>query len=219
MADFRRSLSRLRGETKGLAQRLCSAPPLRRVLTWHGPRSSSAFAPTFDDGPNPEFTPSLLELLRAKGARGTFFLLGQRVEEFPELARTIADEGHEIGIHGYDHTSRDLPAQARRTREILRELSVETRLFRPPRGQWTLPMVASMSRMQLSTVLWSLDSHDSRRASGHTALRDETGTVRGGDVLLFHDDNELCLRDLPQVLESAAHQGLVSQHVSTLLQL
>jgi peptidoglycan/xylan/chitin deacetylase (PgdA/CDA1 family) len=212
------SIRSARSRAKRLAQKACSAAPFNRLITWHGRRDGDGIALTFDDGPHPDFTPKLLDLLRREGAVGSFFLLGNRVEKHPDLVVAIADAGHEIGIHGYDHRSVDLPRQTRQTAALLEPLGVRARLFRPPRGQWTPGLLASMRAMGYATVLWSLDSHDSRRANGHR-LRDETMAMQGGDVLLFHDDNDLCLQQIPEVIGAARARGLNPKNVSTVLSL
>lgn len=95
---------------------------------------------TFDDGPDPEQTPRVLDTLRAHGVRATFFLIGSKAELHPEIVRRMAAEGHAIGIHTWSHTpgfpmlrSGAMAADILRCRESLREITgVETDLFRPP---------------------------------------------------------------------------------------
>ena len=104
---------------------------------------------TFDDGPDPEQTPRVLDTLREHGVRATFFLIGSKAELHPEIVRRMAAEGHAIGIHTWSHSpgfpmrrSGAMAADILRCRESLRGITgVETDLFRPPYGV-TNPMVA-----------------------------------------------------------------------------
>ena len=199
-------------------QELCSRRPLRGALTWHGRSSRAAVALTFDDGPNPEYTRGVLDTLDARGAVGTFFVLGQRVETHPEIVREIVERGHEIGIHGYDHGPDDLPGQTRRTTEILSRMGIRSRLFRPPRGRFGPACLAWMVGHRYVTVLWSFDSYDAGRLMGWKSGAVDYQAIGGGDVVLFHDDNELCRDELPRVLDELARKGLSAVSVSSLLE-
>ena len=119
---------------------------------------------TFDDGPDPEMTPRVLDQLRERGVRATFFLVGAKAERHPELVRRIAAEGHDTGIHTWEHaagfpmrSSRAMTADILRCRESLRRIAgVETHLFRPPFGV-TNPMVArAVKRTQSRCIGWSV---------------------------------------------------------------
>ncbi|MBD9235884.1 MAG: polysaccharide deacetylase family protein, partial [Alistipes onderdonkii] len=126
---------------------------------------------TFDDGPDPEQTPRVLDTLREHGVRATFFLIGSKAELHPEIVRRMAAEGHAIGIHTWSHSpgfpmrrSGAMAADILRCRESLREITgVETDLFRPPYGV-TNPMVArAVKRTRSRCVGWSIRSLDTLR--------------------------------------------------------
>jgi peptidoglycan/xylan/chitin deacetylase (PgdA/CDA1 family) len=129
----------------------------------HGPADHRAVALTFDDGPDPVFTPRVLDILAQFGVRGTFFVIGQRAEQHPELIRAIADTGHEVGNHTYTHRPLWLLSPCRTREEIDRCASVLTailgqppRYFRPPWGQSNLAAVRHSARVQQQRILWSL---------------------------------------------------------------
>jgi peptidoglycan-N-acetylglucosamine deacetylase len=129
----------------------------------HGPADHRAVALTFDDGPDPVFTPRVLDILAQFGVRGTFFVIGQRAEQHPELIRAIADTGHEVGNHTYTHRPLWLLSPRRTREEIDRCASVLTailgqppRYFRPPWGQSNLAAVRHSARVQQQRILWSL---------------------------------------------------------------
>ena len=111
---------------------------------------------TFDDGPDPEMTPHVLDLLRERGVRATFFLVGAKAERHPELVRRIAAEGHDTGIHTWEHaagfpmrSSRAMTADILRCRESLRQIAgVETHLFAEPLHRVERPLVRHASAPQ-----------------------------------------------------------------------
>jgi peptidoglycan/xylan/chitin deacetylase (PgdA/CDA1 family) len=154
-----------------------------------------AVALTFDDGPHPEGTPRVLELLRAADARATFFLVGEQVERFPELAREIVASGHEVAVHCFRHVNlmRRLPAATRddlnRTAETIREATgAELRRYRPPYGILTLPALQHARARGWDTVLWRRAGRDWRADATPESIASRLlGKVRGGEVLLLHD--------------------------------
>src|SRR5262249_10657688 len=99
--------------------------PRRRLLV-HGPAQSSAVCLTFDDGPDPTYTPAVLDVLKSHAVSATFFVIGQKAERHPDLIRRMAAEGHVIGNHTYSHSdpektsAHDLIAEVGRTSDILR---------------------------------------------------------------------------------------------------
>src|SRR5574344_385615 len=128
---------------------------------------------TFDDGPHPDFTPMILDVLRERGVKAVFFLIGEKAIENPQIVRRIVDEGHLTGIHSLRHTpeftisskklvKRDLVA----TKNILEELTgVKTKLFRPPYGVTNPSIGGAVKELGLISVGWSLRSFDT--ISGH----------------------------------------------------
>jgi peptidoglycan/xylan/chitin deacetylase (PgdA/CDA1 family) len=190
---------------------------MRRALVWHGSRSRSQVALTFDDGPDPDYTPAILDILASVDATATFFLLGQKIEAHPELVDAIVAGGHELGIHGYDHSSTDLPGQTERTAGLLARHQARTHWFRPPRGQLPPLCFAWMLRHGYGTVMWSFDSFDAGRQMGWKNGPIDYGAIEGGDIVLFHDDNEFCRADLPLVFDHLERRGLRAVSISTLL--
>lgn len=157
-------------------------------------RNERVVALTFDDGPNPEATPRILDVLAASGTVATFFLLGRHVERWPALARRVADEGHVVGNHGWHHRKmhRLSPSRVRDdlelgTAAIVGATGVKPRVFRAPHGfraPWVTPIAASLGQR---TVGWSLGVWDSDRP-GVDAIVDRTvGGTRPGSILLLHD--------------------------------
>lgn len=170
---------------------------------------------TFDDGPNPEYTPSLLDLLDMHEAKASFFLIGEQIEHHPALARRIADAGHTLGNHSYSHPQFERLSLAEQIEEIQRTecllYSVDGRprhMFRPPRGVLPLSMVARCFRERQRICMWSYDTHDySRKPVGHLLPMIQRHPVRSGDILLMHDDGGLVLELLRVLLPEWRRQG------------
>ena len=149
---------------------------------------------TFDDGPDPDGTPAVLDVLREHAARATFFVLGARVVEHPDLVRRIDAEGHELGLHGHEHVT--LPelgplAQLRTLvagRRALRDaLGRAPRLFRAPYGLQTPVTVAFSRLLRMQPVMWSAHAAEWTEQP-LAACRDmvEPG-IRPGGIVLLHD--------------------------------
>lgn len=164
-------------------------PTLGRI-----PSDRKVVALTFDDGPNPDATPVILDTLRKKGVRATFFVLGSHAERWPELVRRISSEGHQLGNHGYFHrklqfkspfyVSRDIRLGIR---AIRRAGAPAPRLFRAPHGfrsPWTTPIASSYGER---TVGWSLGVWDSDRPGAEEIVKRTLEGVSPGSIILLHD--------------------------------
>jgi peptidoglycan-N-acetylglucosamine deacetylase len=150
---------------------------------------------TFDDGPNPSATPLILDALRREQVRATFFVLGRHADRWPHLVRRMADEGHQLGNHGYWHRKlhRRMPGYVRDdltrgTEAIVRASNgVHPRHFRAPHGfrsPWVSPIAASLGQR---TVGWSLGVWDSARPGPAEIVRRALDGMRAGSILLLHD--------------------------------
>jgi peptidoglycan/xylan/chitin deacetylase (PgdA/CDA1 family) len=164
-----------------------------RALT-HLPGPGDVVAITFDDGPNAHATPRILDVLRREKVPATFFVLGRHAERWPELVRRIADEGHQLGNHGYWHRKLHGRSPAyvrddltRGTDEIERASGVRPRHFRAPHGfrnPWVTPIARSLGQQ---TVGWSLGVWDSARPGAIEIARRALEGLRAGSILLLHD--------------------------------
>lgn len=182
--------------------------PLNQAITFRLPAAySHAVALTFDDGPNPEFTPQVLDILRAHQARATFFLLGNACVAHPDLVERIIQENHAIGIHGMDHSSNKLLEQTRHCRKILAS-KVNTNLFRPPRGQLAIKDFPGFIVARFRIIIWSHDLRDSLRYENKCDDHDNPSDIVPGDIVLMHDDNPVCLRELPLILDQLKRKSV-----------
>jgi len=168
-------------------------------VTWRLRQEARDLALTFDDGPNPEVTPRLLDVLAAHGLHATFFVIGEHVARHPELARRIRAGGHALGLHSHTHSRlfncwtpgrvrRDLAACAAAISQATGEPAPV--LFRPPVGLKN-PVVGFVAgRLGLCTVTWTARGRDIGAPTPDAVLKRLSPTVRPGAILLLHDGFE-----------------------------
>lgn len=181
---------------------------------------------TFDDGPSGHFTRDLLDGLAEREIRATFFLCGYRVEQFPNLAARIAQEGHEIGSHSDRHSffsslsPAEVCADLHAAREkILAATGQEPTLLRPPGGIYDAAVIAKTDCADLPLILWSVDPSDWCRSDAAGIVRDVTGNVRSGDVILLHDMSDSSVQAALTIIDELGAQGWEFVKVSELAKL
>ncbi len=176
--------------------RLLGLLPARLVTTRVKAPEKTIFL-SFDDGPNPEFTPPVLDLLKAHDATATFFLIGDQLDLHPGVVQRIVSEGHALGNHSWDHPfmselplDRQLDQIARTDAALARFDGHATHAFRPPCGVLPANLLAHFARIGRTIAFWSYDSHDYERLPAATLLEQvRARPPRAGDVVLMHDDN------------------------------
>ena len=150
---------------------------------------------TFDDGPHPEGTPAVLDLLARAGHGATFFLIGEQVELRPELAKEIVSRGHLVAVHGYRHrlqsrlSSKQLRADLDRARATIQAAAgASPGLHRPPYGVYSPAGLRLAVGSGLKPLLWSRWGKDWRRFANPRRIANRvTRNLRAGDVILLHD--------------------------------
>lgn len=149
---------------------------------------------TFDDGPDPVYTPLVLDVLARHGVNATFFLVGVPACMHPGIVRRIVEEGHAIGSHTRSHpdmwtlSAEEIRREYLDGRAMLEDVSgTEVTLVRPPKGSLGLHGAWTLRRSGLRTVLWSATTDDWRPGSTVESILGATETVVAGDVVLLHD--------------------------------
>jgi peptidoglycan/xylan/chitin deacetylase (PgdA/CDA1 family) len=201
----------------------------------HGPRDGRRVALSFDDGPDPDVTPTVLDALAQHSARATFFSIGRSLEEHPQLARRLVAEGHELGNHSWRHSRwQNFFGVSEQAREIERGAqaiaavtgSHERPLYRPPIGLKSPPLARAAAQHQLTLVAWSLHSRDTRTADPKRMAQRVLKRIRPGDIVLMHDGHDrpgrhrpACAQAVPVILQGLREKGLECVTVSELLHL
>jgi peptidoglycan-N-acetylglucosamine deacetylase len=179
---------------------------------------------TFDDGPDPEVTPRVLELLQARGAQATFFCIGSAASRHPDICREIADRGHRIENHSRHHYATfpflglgGIRAEIAAAQSLLTEIAgAPPRFFRPPAGLRNPLLDPVLHELGLALVSWTRRAYDTRRSDPQRAARRLLDGMAGGDILLLHDGHcartrsgtPVVLEVLPRVLDAVERAGL-----------
>lgn len=167
------------------------------------PEPGNRVAITFDDGPSELYTSEILDVLKEKNAKATFFMVGMQAEKNPDLVKRIVEEGHEVGNHTYGHITVPnspaprLAAQIMRTNfAILQHGGVYPQFLRPPRGMYDMRLRRLAGLLGQNLVLWSLSSQDWHpRATLEGIVRRVVERASAGDIILFHDSGSLLGKD------------------------
>jgi peptidoglycan/xylan/chitin deacetylase (PgdA/CDA1 family) len=163
-------------------------------MLWEGTPDSGSLALTFDDGPDPDITPKVLDILDSLKARGTFFLVGERVKEHPSIARLIVERGQAIGNHGMTHSKllfmkrSEVESEINSARDaIFDACGVVPALFRPPHGLFDHTTARAVREHGLEMVLWTVLSGDYSDVSGDAIVQRINPFIRAGAIIVFHD--------------------------------
>jgi peptidoglycan-N-acetylglucosamine deacetylase len=181
----------------------------------------AAVALTFDDGPDPDATPAVLEQLEAAGATATFFLVGEQVQAHPELAAEVAARGHVVGLHGFAHVEHDELAEPRADLErgaamLAGATGRSPALCRPPYGRFSGASYAACLELGLAPVYWSGWGCDWEPIPAERIADLVIRDIAPGVIVLLHDSARYAYRDsarptaeaLPAVMEAVARAGL-----------
>lgn len=182
---------------------------------------------TFDDGPNLEFTPRVLKLLKDYGAKATFFCIGKHIENQPDIFKQILDEGHSVGNHTYSHSksfgffsSAKVKAELQATKSVVKKLiGLEMNLYRPAFGVTNPQIEKVVKNMRLQSIGWSVRSLDTTARSEKAVLDRITSKVSKGDIILLHDTSEKTIAVLERLLVFLREENLQSVTVERLLEI
>lgn len=182
--------------------------------------SSKVVYLTFDDGPIPECTPQVLDILSHYGAKATFFMVGENADRHPQLVARVRAEGHALGNHTYHHlkgfktSTPDYVQDAQKAQSLL-----QTMLFRPPHGRMTYSQKKVLREMGYTIFLWDVLTHDyNPKYDAAHILSVVQRYARNGSIITFHDSiksKDRMLEALPSVIQWLQSQGYTFQSLNT----
>lgn len=183
-----------------------------------GERNDKVVALTFDDGPNEETTPRVLDILKQHNIKATFFLIGQKAEKYPHLVQRMVDEGHIVANHTYSHRGVFPISRSRKVIDELQKCSDAIagiigkypKLFRPPFGL-TNPIIGTVVRqLDMQVIGWSIRSFDTvQKHKEENICGRVIGKLHGGAVILLHDrckDADHLLQRIIEEIESKEYK-------------
>lgn len=200
------------------------------TFVFRGPRVKQV-ALTFDDVPDPRFTPQVLKILKREGVKATFFVVGSRAKKHPDLVRKIHKDGHIIGNHSYTHqqfkkhTLAEFQSEILRTEKVIQNIvGYRPRLIRPPYGDINEAQVRWAKRHSYRVVNWNVDSLDWKGLDKEKVKQNVLETVGPGSIVLQHagggngTDLSGTIEALPEIIRELKAKGYQFVNVATMLQ-
>ncbi|HJV47429.1 MAG TPA: polysaccharide deacetylase family protein [Bacillota bacterium] len=189
-------------------------------LYYQGSSSEKRVALTFDDGPDVTYTNEILNILKDKGLKATFFIVGQRAEAHPEMVRRILSEGHAIGNHTWDHpkmtklSDEQIREEINKTNNILSTIAGYTpAIFRPPYGLADQRVIQDIAIMNMNVIDWSVDTRDWAGTPPATIMDYVKKEMKPGGIILEHcaggkgEDLSNTVKALPEIIEYLGKEG------------
>lgn len=174
-------------------------------------REDLTVALTFDDGPHPVWTEKLLDGLKERGIRATFFVIGQSVKEHPELVRRMIKEGNQVGNHTYSHVQLTACKQStaleeiKKTQDVIyQETGFRPLYIRPPFGSWS---AALQKKSRMETVLWDVDPYDWKVQNTDQIVKQILKQTEDGSIILLHDIYETSVDAALEVADIFLQRG------------
>jgi peptidoglycan-N-acetylglucosamine deacetylase len=187
-------------------------------LVWEGDPVNKTIYLTFDDGPHPEITSFVLELLDKAGMKGTFFCIGENVERYPETFNLITEKGHRVGNHTHTHPDGWKMNTGCYMMEIKKAATfISSYLFRPPYGKITKNQVNGIRNEfpEMQIIMWSCVTGDfDTTKTGEWCAKQAIKAAQPGKIIVFHDSEKAWPRlkiALPMLLEYMQKEGLTSR--------
>ena len=179
---------------------------------------------TFDDGPNENTTPLLLDILKAKNVHATFFMIGKNAQQFSGIVQRIYDEWHMIGNHTWDHTNllwlsnRNIVTEIQKTQKIIKRITWYTpTTLRPPYGVQNGKILRILKIYHLASLQWSLDSNDWELPSSKVLAQNIMDKIQPGKIILMHDTLTGTVQAMSDIIDAIQKSGYTIVTVSELL--
>jgi peptidoglycan-N-acetylglucosamine deacetylase len=194
------------------------------------PTSQRAVAITFDDGPNPVYTPQVLEIFSEAKGKATFFMIGEQMRDHPEVVKQVADLGHEIGNHTFTHPKlselsiQDCSKEIEETEKLIEEMAGRKPVvFRPPYLDYNQDTVSLLQKKRYPMIgAVNLDAQDWVQPGALHILKKSREAVKNGSILIFHDgygDRSQTIEAVRMLVSELTSQGYQLVTVSELLEL
>jgi len=189
-------------------------PFFGKNVLWQKKTSSKVIYLTFDDGPVPEVTPQVLDILDNYGWKATFFCVGENVKKYPETYNEVVRRGHKTANHTFNH----IKGFSYNTAEYLSNVEkaselISSNLFRPPHGQITYKQISALKR-DYQIIMWDVITHDyNRKLTQEQVLDNVKNNLRKGSIVVFHDSIKAknnVLEVLPKAIEFWESKGYKS---------
>lgn len=210
--------------SSGLISCNYETPPAHPTLFCMGGTDDSRVCLTFDDGPDPDWTPAILDILKSRDLKATFFIVGSEAEKYPDIILRMAEEGHEIGNHTYTHPNLAEAPEAliklelNATQRLIESIiGRSTALFRPPYDADARPTnldelvpIGIAQSLGYLTVLESIDPRDWQEPDAGELLQRVKDARKNGNILLLHDgggDRSATVKALPAILDYLQERG------------
>jgi len=197
-------------------------------IFWIGSERKDQIALTFDDGPNPEYTPQILAVLDKYHVRATFFMVGEMAQQYPKVVRMVIEQGHEVANHTMNHPEAPKVDSQRLRQEVLGEAQLLEQIsgkkihyFRPPYGYFDAAYFQACRDNNMDVVLWSIVPKDWEQPPAEIIARRVAAEIRPGAIVLLHDgggDRRQTVKALPLIIEAIHAKGLQAVNLSQLLE-
>jgi len=189
--------------------------------------TKNAIALTFDDGPNPNFTLKILELLEQYNAKATFFCVGKHIEKYPNIVKEIIEKGHEIGNHSYSHSNnygflstKKVVLDLKKTQQLIKvQTGKKNTIFRPPFGVTNPNIAKAIKQLNLQAIGWSIRSLDTVAKSPEKVYQKIKKNLKKGAIILLHDTSDLTLVVLEQLLQTLKENQIKTITITQLFNL
>lgn len=166
---------------------------------------------TFDDGPNPEWTPALLDGLKQRGVKASFFVIGEKAQSNPDIILRMVREGHVVGNHTFTHvqltglTQQQACAEITKTNEVLKEIMGSSPIYiRPPFGSWNEELECGVS---MFPVMWTIDTLDWTTSDADKVVNKAVSQAKAGSIILLHDNYESSVQAALRIIDILQKKG------------
>ncbi len=204
------------------------SPPVSKIVFTRCEVPAPVIAITFDDGPNPDHTPRLLDMLKARNIKATFFMVGRCVVTWPHIVKRIADEGHEVANHSWSHPlltslgNTSLDSQLQKTHDaIIKACGKAPMHYRPPYGAIGMSQRKRIhEKLGYSTILWDVDPLDWKTPRNSKKVEERIlANTKSGSIILTHDIHGTTVDAMPATLDALIARGYQFATVSQLIEL